>query len=154
MRIAVVEAGVVGLSVTAQLLARGAEVTCYERSAVVMGERSAGSSRIFRLAHATPGLVRLAQQSRNGFREWELAAGVPMVGPQGCAGSAGQHRRARARPRRGGHRVGLSRSGSVLAVSGNNRFKLAPLLGEVLAEARVEGSTPTVDELVATPSSA
>ena len=85
MRIGVVGAGVVGLSVTAHLLARGADVTCYERSGIVLGARSAGSSRIFRLAHAAPGLVRLARRSRDGFREWELAAGVPMVGPQGCA---------------------------------------------------------------------
>jgi sarcosine oxidase len=89
VRIAVVGAGVVGLSVTAGLLARAADVTCYERSGVVMGERSAGSSRIFRLAHATPGLVRLAQRSRDAFREWEAAAGVRMVGAQECALSAG-----------------------------------------------------------------
>jgi sarcosine oxidase len=85
VRIAVVGAGVVGLSVTARLLARGADVTCYERSGSVMGERSAGSSRIFRLAHPTPALVRLAQRSRAGFGQWEAAAGGRMVGTQKCA---------------------------------------------------------------------
>jgi sarcosine oxidase len=85
VRIAVVGAGVVGLSVTAQLIARGVDVTCFERSGVVMGERSAGTSRIFRLAHAAPDLVWLAQLSRDGFRQWEAAADVRMVGKQGCA---------------------------------------------------------------------
>lgn len=80
-----VGAGVVGLSVTARLLARGVHVTCFERSDCLMSERSAGSSRIFRIAHATPDLVRLAQRSRDGFREWESAADARMVGAQECA---------------------------------------------------------------------
>jgi sarcosine oxidase len=84
VRIAVIGAGVVGLSAAAELLARGADVTCFERSRHLMSERSAGSSRIFRFAHATPDLVRLAQRSRAGFRKWEAAAGVSMVGGQEC----------------------------------------------------------------------
>ncbi len=84
MRVAVVGAGVVGLSTTAALLERGVDAVCYERSGVVMSERSAGSSRIFRLAHPTPELVRLAQLARVGFREWEKIAGTPMVSTSGC----------------------------------------------------------------------
>lgn len=84
MRVAVVGAGVVGLSTTARLLERGVDAVCYERSGVVMRERSAGSSRIFRLAHSTPELVRLAQLARVGFREWEKTAGTPMVSTSGC----------------------------------------------------------------------
>lgn len=84
MRVAVVGAGVVGLSTTAGLLQRGVDAVCYERSGVVMSERSAGSSRIFRLAHPTPDLVRLAQSARIGFCEWENTADTPMLSTSGC----------------------------------------------------------------------
>jgi sarcosine oxidase len=84
VRVAVVGAGVVGLAATAALLERGADVLCYERSGVAMGERSAGSSRIFRLAHRTPELVRLATVARTGFRRWAERAGTPMIVASGC----------------------------------------------------------------------
>jgi sarcosine oxidase len=83
-RVAVVGAGVVGMSATAALLARGADVTCYERAGDLLAERSAGSSRIFRLAHASSDLVRLAQRAQAGFRAWADQAGMPMVGEQEC----------------------------------------------------------------------
>jgi sarcosine oxidase len=81
----VVGAGVVGLSTAACLLRDGVEVVCFERSAVVMGERSAGSSRIFRLAHVDADLVRLAAAARAGFARW----GAAMVDPVGCVVSGG-----------------------------------------------------------------
>jgi glycine/D-amino acid oxidase-like deaminating enzyme len=84
MRVAVVGAGVVGLSATASLVRAGVDVACFERSAVVMGERSAGSSRIFRLAHTAPDLVRLAMRARDGFARWAAEAGTAMVDPAGC----------------------------------------------------------------------
>lgn len=84
MRVAVVGAGVVGLSTTACLVRAGVEVACFERSAAVMGERSAGSSRIFRLAHAEPDLVRLAMSAREGFARWAVEAGAAMVDRSGC----------------------------------------------------------------------
>ncbi|HYH32670.1 MAG TPA: FAD-dependent oxidoreductase [Pseudonocardia sp.] len=84
MRVAVVGAGVVGLSATAALLERGAGVVCYERSGVAMDERSAGSSRIFRLAHRTPELVGTAADARAGFDRWAERAGRPMIVPCGC----------------------------------------------------------------------
>lgn len=84
MRVAVIGAGVVGLSATAALLERGAEVVCYERSAKPMAERSAGSSRIFRLAHREPDLVRLAADARAGFDRWAERFGRPMIVPSGC----------------------------------------------------------------------
>lgn len=84
MRVAVVGAGIVGMSATAALLARGVDVTCYERSGAVMAERSAGSSRIFRFAHTSPALVRLAQAARAGFRAWEERAGTQMIGDEEC----------------------------------------------------------------------
>jgi sarcosine oxidase len=84
MRVAVVGAGVVGLSATAALLERGVDVVCYERSGAPMQERSAGSSRIFRLAHRTPELVRQAADARAGFDRWAARAGRPMIVPSGC----------------------------------------------------------------------
>jgi sarcosine oxidase len=59
VRIAVVGAGVVGMSTAAALLDAGHQVECFE-SGTIMGERSIGSTRIFRLAHVDPELVRLA----------------------------------------------------------------------------------------------
>ena len=49
-----------------------------------MAERSAGSSRIFRLAHADPELVRLAATARAGFGRWPERAGAPLISGAGC----------------------------------------------------------------------
>jgi sarcosine oxidase len=84
MRVAVVGAGVVGLSTAVTLLERGAEVVCYERADEPMAERSVGSSRIFRLAHREPELVRLAADARAGFDRWAEKAGRAMIVPSGC----------------------------------------------------------------------
>jgi len=84
MRVAVVGAGVVGLSATAALLERGAEVVCYERAGEPMAERSAGSSRIFRFAHREPELVARAADARAGFERWAERARKPMIVPSGC----------------------------------------------------------------------
>lgn len=89
MRVAVVGAGVVGMSTTAALLDAGVEAVCFERSGAVMGERSAGASRIFRFAHGDPDLVRLAEEARDGFARWAGRAGRPMVDPCGCVVSGG-----------------------------------------------------------------
>lgn len=84
MRIVVVGAGVVGLSTAAALVRAGEDVVCFEAGCAVMGERSAGSSRIFRLAHAAPELVRYAHDARAGFDAWSARAGTPMIDPVGC----------------------------------------------------------------------
>ena len=76
--------GVVGWATAASLVRDGVEVVCFERS-TVMGERSAGSSRIFRLAHVDADLVRLADRARAGFARW----GAGMVDPVGCVVSGG-----------------------------------------------------------------
>jgi sarcosine oxidase len=78
MRIAVIGGGVVGLSTTVALLERGADVRCYE-AGEPMGERSAGDTRIFRLAHACPDMVELAARSRTLFTEWSERAGAALV---------------------------------------------------------------------------
>jgi sarcosine oxidase len=74
VRVAVVGAGVVGLATTAALLERGADVVCFERAGGPMTERSAGSSRIFRLAHGTPELVRWPGPRGTGSRAGRPAA--------------------------------------------------------------------------------
>ncbi|SNY68669.1 sarcosine oxidase [Paractinoplanes atraurantiacus] len=70
--------GVVGLSATAALLRRGADVRCYE-AGEPMGERSAGDTRIFRLAHTFPDMVELAGRSRALFADWSGRSGTPLI---------------------------------------------------------------------------
>jgi sarcosine oxidase len=83
VRIAVVGAGVVGMSAAAALLDADQQVTCFEAGAI-MGERSAGGTRIFRLAHVDPTLVRLALRAQHGFARWSRQAGRPMLVGSGC----------------------------------------------------------------------
>jgi sarcosine oxidase len=83
VRIAVVGAGVVGMSTTAALLDAGHQVDCFE-SGAIMGERSAGATRIFRFAHVDPELVRLAQRAKVGFGRWSEEAGRPMLVDSEC----------------------------------------------------------------------
>ncbi|MEV6345599.1 FAD-binding oxidoreductase [Actinoplanes sp. NPDC051851] len=78
MKIAVIGGGVVGLSTAVALLRQGIDVQCYE-AGEPMGERSAGDTRIFRLAHAFPDMVELAARSRTLFAEWSELAGTPLV---------------------------------------------------------------------------
>jgi sarcosine oxidase len=78
VRVAVVGAGVVGLATTAALLERGVEVVCFEARAP-MAERSAGESRIFRLAHRDAQLVDLAAQSRHLYTRWEGQAEEQLI---------------------------------------------------------------------------
>ncbi|MEV6850010.1 FAD-dependent oxidoreductase [Actinoplanes sp. NPDC051411] len=78
MKVAVIGGGVVGLSATVALLRRGADVRCYEPGEP-MGERSAGDTRIFRLAHADPDMVALAGESRALFVKWSEEAGAALI---------------------------------------------------------------------------
>ncbi|MFC7277558.1 FAD-dependent oxidoreductase [Paractinoplanes rhizophilus] len=89
MKVAVVGGGVVGLSATVALLRRGADVRCYE-SGEPMGERSAGDTRIFRLAHAYPDMVALAERSRALFAEWSERAGTALVDEVGTVVSGAE----------------------------------------------------------------
>jgi len=82
VRVAVVGAGVIGLATTAALLDRGVEVLCFEKLGP-MAERSAGESRIFRLAHSDPQLVDLAARSRHLFTGWEGQADQQLIDPVG-----------------------------------------------------------------------
>ncbi|MDN5931132.1 MAG: FAD-dependent oxidoreductase, partial [Pseudonocardia sp.] len=71
------------MSTLATLIDGGHDVTCYEPGSV-MGERSADSTRIFRLAHTDPELVRVAQVARDRFERWSSAAARPVLVHSGC----------------------------------------------------------------------
>ena len=79
---AVIGAGIVGLSTAFGLVERGAGVTVYERGLPGNGQ-SGGDSRIFRHAHDDPRLVRLAGRSRAIWSEWETRLGVELVSGDG-----------------------------------------------------------------------
>ena len=80
--VAVVGAGIVGLSAAYSLLERGVGVTVYERGVPGNGQ-SGGESRIFRHAHDDPRLVAMAQRSRAIWREWADRLGVELVSGDG-----------------------------------------------------------------------
>jgi sarcosine oxidase len=81
-RVAVVGAGIVGLSTAYALRERGASVTVFERGRPGNAQ-SGGESRIFRHAHADPRLVAFACESRAVWREWEDAFGRELLSHDG-----------------------------------------------------------------------
>ena len=80
--VAVVGAGIVGLSTAYSLLERGASVTVYERGVPGNGQ-SGGESRIFRHAHDDARLVEFACRSRAIWRQWGDRLGVELVSRDG-----------------------------------------------------------------------
>ncbi len=92
--VAVVGAGIIGLSTAHALSRRGVPVAVYERGVPGNGQ-SGGDSRIFRHTHEDPRLVSLALESRALWREWEQDGGRELVTDDGVV-SVGPHVRRRA----------------------------------------------------------
>jgi sarcosine oxidase len=82
MRIAVVGAGITGLAVTDELARRGHDVRCFEADSP-MAARSAGDTRIFRLAHRRSELVAWAMRARRLWDHWSAEAGERLIGTEG-----------------------------------------------------------------------
>jgi sarcosine oxidase len=76
--IAVVGAGIVGLSVTHALRERGVDVVCLDDAEPGHGQ-SAGPARIFRHYLATPQLAALAVEARSAWDAWSQRAGEPLL---------------------------------------------------------------------------
>lgn len=81
LRAVVLGAGAWGASAAAVLAARGAAVTLLDAGAAPghAGGSSAGPTRIWRLAHADGGRVRLAQQAVAAWRRLEREAGATLL---------------------------------------------------------------------------
>lgn len=80
--VAVIGAGIVGLSTAYALSERGVDFRVFEAARPGAGQ-SAGRTRIFRHGHDRPELVRLAVESRRVWEEWERRLGVRLLGREG-----------------------------------------------------------------------
>ncbi|MFW0794378.1 FAD-dependent oxidoreductase [Gordonia sp. CPCC 205515] len=81
--VAVIGAGVIGLSAAYHLARQGLSVTIYDPGVPGYGQ-SAGQSRIFRHAHDDPRLIRLAVRAREQWREWGDEFGTTLVSDDGA----------------------------------------------------------------------
>jgi len=81
--IAVVGAGVVGLSAAFALRQRGVAVRVYDPGVPGNGQ-SGGASRIFRHAHDDPRMVAAARASRDLWRDWGERLGIETVSGDGA----------------------------------------------------------------------
>ena len=80
--VAVVGAGIVGLSTAHALAELGERCRIYERGVPGHGQ-SGGDARIFRHGHDDPRLAELARASRVVWAEWEEALGLELVSADG-----------------------------------------------------------------------
>jgi sarcosine oxidase len=81
-QVAVVGAGITGLSTAHALHRRGVEFVCFEAAAPGSGQ-SAGRTRVFRHGHDDERLVRLAVRARAEWERLEDELGAPLLGREG-----------------------------------------------------------------------
>ncbi len=80
MRVAVVGAGVMGLSTARSLLAAGDQVTVYEPRPIFHTEGSShGRSRIVRVAYIDPFYAEIMKATMPKWREWQSLSSVPIL---------------------------------------------------------------------------
>jgi len=80
--IAIIGAGITGLSTTAALIRRGIDVQCFETVHAGAGQ-SGGGSRILRCAYDDPEMLSFAGRAVAGWRRWEAELGRPLVDRDG-----------------------------------------------------------------------
>jgi len=81
--LAVIGAGVVGLSTAYALRSSGVSVALYERG-VPGNSQSGGESRIFRHTHEDPRLVELAIEGRGAWAQWQERFRRELLSPVGA----------------------------------------------------------------------
>lgn len=82
MKVAVIGGGIVGAAAAFQLSKLGVSAACYEPQQP-FSARSAGDTRIFRVAHSDPQLVDLASHAKRDWAEWSEEAGQLLVRNEG-----------------------------------------------------------------------
>jgi glycine/D-amino acid oxidase-like deaminating enzyme len=86
--VAVIGAGIVGLSTARALKEDGRSVAIYEAAAPGSGQ-SAGESRLFRHAHDDVRLVEMAKRSLAAWRRWEGEFEIELISPDGAVALGG-----------------------------------------------------------------
>ncbi|AFR49151.1 NAD(P)/FAD-dependent oxidoreductase [Gordonia sp. KTR9] len=134
--VAVVGAGIIGLSAAYRLVRQGLSVTVYDVGRPGHGQ-SAGQSRIFRHAHDDRRLVDLAVRARHHWDVWSDEFGIPLISPDGAV-MLGD-----AVPRRRGL---LERAGvTVVPLDAQGLREVMPVLADYQGEAMLDVDGGSID---------
>ncbi|EON32819.1 Glycine/D-amino acid oxidases (deaminating) [Gordonia terrae C-6] len=134
--VAVVGAGIIGLSAAYRLVRQDLSVTVYDVGRPGHGQ-SAGQSRIFRHAHDDRRLVDLAVRARRHWDVWSDEFGIPLISPDGAV-MLGD-----AVPRRRGL---LERAGvTVVPLDAQGLREVMPVLADYQGEAMLDVDGGSID---------